>query len=180
VKWVERMRDLSARKGRPLPIGMDEFPKADDGDFDALRRTHIWPIYLSGGQMEFILGTRLETEDFRKVEAIWQYTWYARKFMQQHLPFWEMVPKDGLLSGKGEVFAKPGEVYAVYLPGGGAQALDLSKAPGTFRQRWYDPRTGEFAGPAAAVSGGGKVRLGPPPRDPSADWAVLLTRKAER
>jgi hypothetical protein len=180
VRWVEKMRALSAGRGRPLPVGMDEFPEADSGDFDALRRTHIWPIYLSGGQMEFILPTRLKTDDFREYEAIWRYTWHARKFMEEHLPFHEMEPADGLLAGKGEVFAKPGVVYAVYLPDGGEHALNLKDAAGTYRVRWYDPRTGEFVGSAATVTGGGRVRLGPPPRDPSQDWAVLLPKTGER
>ena len=175
VRWVERMRRLAAKAGRPVPICMDEFPKADDGRFEALRRTHIWPIFLSGGQMEFILPTRLGTDDFRPFEAIWRYTWHARKFMQD-LPFWEMEPADDLLEcqGAGEVFAGEGSVYAVYLPGGGEATLDLAGAPGPFTVRWYDPRSGTFAASPAKVTGGGRVRLGPPPRDPSADWAVLL------
>ena len=52
------------------------------------------------------------------------------------------------------VFAKPGEVYAIYLPGTESTgSLDLSGVSGQFEKRWFDPRTGEFVGTAETVSG---------------------------
>jgi hypothetical protein len=93
-----------------------------------------------------------------------------------------MEPLDRLLSGlpadsPGQVFAKPGEVYAVYLPRPhpGA-ALDLSGTGGPFTQRWYNPRSGRFEGQARSFAGGGVEGLGPPPGEPEDDWAVLVER----
>ena len=81
----------------------------------------------------------------------------ARQFMADNLPFWEMAPADNLLSGEnstlggGEVFAKAGEVYAVYLPNASNSnaTLDLTgdtrgrpeprMAADLFSQRWFNP-----------------------------------------
>jgi hypothetical protein len=82
-----------------------------------------WTWHASwGGQVEFILEDLLKTEDFRRYEGMWRYTFYARKFLEENLPFWAMEPADGLLAGAapnlggGQVFRKRGQVYAVYLP----------------------------------------------------------------
>jgi hypothetical protein len=104
-----------------------------------------------------------------------------------------MQPADPLLSGGAtitiragrgrtaqlgpQVFTKPGEVYAVYLPSASpAGSLDLSAAAGDFKLRWYNPRTGEFAGAPRAVTAGQSVPLGDPPSDPKEDWVVLVKR----
>ncbi len=134
-----------------------------------------------GGQVEWYVEAEDQgLENFRKYQAIWNYTWYARKFIEA-LPFWEMEPADGLLTGEssslggGQVFAKAGELYAVYLPDATATGeLDLSGAPGGFERRWYNPRTGGFEGTAETISGGGSASLGAPPSPSTQDWVVLL------
>jgi hypothetical protein len=187
--WFEE----SESAGFPQAVGMDElFPdKASMENADRHRREYVWAIYLSGGQFESILDELTRTEDFRKYEQHWEYMWYARRFMEQNLPFWEMRPMDGLLTGEsqysgeanvceGQVFAKQGEIYAVYLPlAEETGILDLSKVPGTFVQRWYDPRSGEFWGSSREISGGQPIALGPPPEKASEDWVVLMTRSKE-
>jgi len=93
-----------------------------------------------------------------------------------------MGPQDGLLAGEstgdyggGQVFTKPGEVYAVYLPDATSTGtLDLSGVSGSFQLRWYNPRTSDFDGAASTLAGGGSVDLGAPPNSPSEDWVVLL------
>ena len=120
-------------------------------------------------------------EDFRRYEELWTYTRYARSFMEHNLPFWEMAPRDGLLSGEspdyggGQLYAKAGQVYAVYLPNATSTGtLDLSGVSGSFQKSWYNPRTGGFEGVRQTVNGGGERSLGTPPRSPSSDWVVLL------
>ena len=120
-------------------------------------------------------------EDFRRYQEIWDYTWYARKFMEEYLPFSEMEPNDDLLTGEseslggGQVFAKVEEIYAVYLPDTSATGdLDLGGVSGSFEKRWYNPRSGDFEGPIEDVDGGGSVSLGTPPSSPAEDWVVLL------
>ena len=99
-----------------------------------------------------------------------------------------MEPMDDLVTGaaeyqgknnlvKAQVFAKTGEVYAIYVPvGDNTGTLDLSQAQGKFIQRWYNPRTGEFDPASKAIEGGKPVALGSPPKDVSEDWAILVTR----
>lgn len=198
---TEAIRKATADAGRPLPVALDEFT-VDVGtnashipvdDPERYRIEKIWPTYLSGGMIEFILEGLLNVDSFKTKEkaALWDYLWHARKFMQDHLPFWEMEPADHLVRDAGtvsvgegsgrrselgaQVLAKQGEVYAVYLPRANPSGtIDLSESSGAFRKRWYNPRTGGFEGPDVVVSGGGRLPLGAPPRDEDSDWVVLL------
>lgn len=186
---VEYWRQASKEAGFPQVIGMDEFfpDTSSVTNADRHRREYTWPIYLSGGQLEFILSDLIKTDDFRKFEPIWKYTWNARKFIED-LPFWEMEPMDALLTGtkgyqgknnyvKGQVFAKAGEIYAIYVPVGEQTGmLNLVTAPGKYIQRWYNPRTGEFAPGNKKIEGGKLIQLGTPPSEPAEDWAILIKR----
>ena len=181
---VEEWRSKTAQAGRPLPIGMDEVITATTTNAADMRRGVLWPTYLSGGNLEWYIGSEDQSlEDFRRYGELWAYTRHARTFMEANLPFWEMQPQDGLLLGEssdyggGQVFAKTGEVYAVYLPNASSTGtLDLSGASGSFQKRWYNPRSGAFEGSAQAVSGGAITSLGAPPSSTSSDWVVLLQR----
>jgi len=198
---TETFRRATAAAGRPIPASMDEFT-VDTGsnrswipsdNADLQRTQKIWPTYLSGGNIEFILEGLIEVNTFRTPERdrLWEHLWYARKFVQNNLPFWEMEPADDLLTGEatirvgegggnwspmgGQVFAKPGEVYAIYFPDASETGrLDLREAPGTFTLRWYNPRTGQFEGAARTIAGGGEVTIGLPPHNPKADWTALI------
>ncbi|MBX3058644.1 MAG: DUF5060 domain-containing protein, partial [Anaerolineae bacterium] len=187
--FVDSWRIYSADTGRPWVVDMDEnFDSLTSSNEDILRVQLLYPIYFSGGNIEWYLGYHplpmggdLNLEDFRYREKMWRYTRYARQFMSGNLPFWQMAPDDTLLSGenisrgKGQVFAKAGEVYALYLPvADGSGQLNLSGVSGSFRLRWFDPRTGTFVGGARMVPGGGLVTIGSPPQDVNMDWVVLL------
>ncbi|MCP4645023.1 MAG: DUF5060 domain-containing protein [bacterium] len=188
---VETWRAKSKAAGVPLVIGMDEFfpDKTHDANVDRHRREYLWPVYLSGGQIEFILEELLKVEDFRNYERLWEFMAHARRFMEENLPFWEMQPADDLLTGEseftgknsivaGQVFAKAGECYAVYLPVAEQTGLlDLTNASGTFVMRWFNPRSGAFEGAASSLEGDKQIPLGPPPADASEDWVVLLGRQ---
>jgi CubicO group peptidase (beta-lactamase class C family) len=195
---IKTFRKLTRDARRPIPVSVDEFtvttndqPWIPVDDSAALRKEKLWPAYLSGGQVEFILSDLLDTQDFRKYEDLWKYIWYARKFMEQNLPFWEMEPADELLSGEsvyagktcshdGQVFAEEGQCYAIYLPlARQTGVLDLSRAKGTFVKRWYNPRMGRFDGVSENITGGQKVQLGPAPNTTDEDWVVLV-KKVER
>lgn len=179
ISIVEKWRKRSMEAGVPQVIGMDEFfpDKANAENADRHRMDYIWPIYLSGGQVEFILDELLDTNDFRRYEAHWNYLWYARRFMQE-LPFWDMVPRDDLLlndSHSGDVFLLPGKIAVVFLPQGEASRLDLRSFPAnTYTQRWYDPRSGEYLGTPKAITGGTILPLSDPPTDPEQDWVVVI------
>ena len=109
----------------------------------------------------------------------------ARQFLEMHTPFWNMEPLDALLVGEtgayggGEVFAVPGETYAVYLPDTTTTGqIDLSAATGPMQLRWFDPRVGSFVGSTQSIAGGGLVGLGSPPSSIGDDWVVLIERPA--
>lgn len=204
---TEAIRRLTCESGRPLPVSLDEFT-LDRGqqashipvdDAAGHRREKIWPTYFSGGMIEFILDDLLRTDSFKEGqrEELWRYLWFARRFMEENLPFWEMAPADELSEGgatirvgvgKGksvplgpQVLAKRGQVYAVYLPTGSSTGtLDLTDLKSDARQRWFSPRTGEFVGTPTKIAGGAKRPLGPPPAEPDADWVVLLERLVQR
>lgn len=186
--------------GRVLPIAMDEFT-VDKGtnashipvDDPVLhRKQKLWPTYLSGGSIEFILEGLLKVDSFKTParDDLWDFTWYARSFLEA-LPFWEMEPDDGLSRGaatiavgvgKGEttemgaqVLAAPGRVYAIYLPRADRTGeIDLRAASGPFSLRWYNPRLGRFEGDPRRLEGGAWADLGPPPASPEEDWTALV------
>jgi len=194
-EFTETWRSESAAAGRPWAVMLDEIGPAGTGVSDTnaaeIRRITLWPALLSGaGGVEWYLGYHplplggdMRCEDFRTREEMWRFTRNAIQFMQDNLPFWNMAPADELLAGEagdGEVFALPGEVYAVYLPDASSTgSLDLSGATGELEQRWFDPRAGVFAGATRTVTGGANVTLGAPPSDPGEDWVVLLRRTGE-
>ncbi len=179
---VEKLRDRSDQSGKPITISMDELRSTYTDNMDAQRKDLLWPTYLSGGQIDWFMQDQDQAlENFRDYEAIWRYTWYARKFMQENLPFWEMWPDDGLVSGASnqQVFVKSGEVYAVYLPNASTTgSLNLSGTSGQFQKRWYNPRTGAFEGSSQTINGGSFVSLGSPPSTPSQDWVILVSRNS--
>lgn len=200
---TERLRKSTTESGRPLPASMDEFT-VDLGtnrswipidNADLQRKQKLWPTYLSGGQIEFILEGFLEVDSFKKpqAKALWDYTWYARRFMEENLPFQEMEPMDELVSnestltvGEGDnqtsemgaqVFGKSGEIYAIYYPvASSTGTIDLSNTPGEFSVHWYNPRAGQFAGDTSTVSGQVTVTPGEPPSSSDEDWVLLLER----
>jgi len=76
------------------------------------------------------------------------------------------------------VLAWPGEVYAVYLPSAALPAT-LAAPDDGYSLRWYNPRTGVFAGePLTVTAAGGALPLGLPPTDPASDWVALITAAA--
>ncbi len=109
--------------------------------------------------------------------------------MERYLPFWEMEPADELLAGEsvysgktskhdGQVFAKEGQCYAIYLPTAKKSGvLDLRDAAGRFVKRWYSPRTGKFVGVRESIEGGSKVKMGPAPNESNQDWVVLVSKR---
>ena len=184
LDWLAR----SAAAGRPWHVAIDEPGNAGTGvtcdgpgnNYEAAREHALWANLMAGGTgVEWYFGYQtcagdLTAEDWRTRDRLWDYTRHALDFFRDRLPFWEMESADGLLAGAdGYVFAKPGAVYAVYLPDGDAARLALPA--GTFAVQWYDPRAGGALQPGPTVEGGGERALGPPPSGGGADWVALVT-----
>jgi hypothetical protein len=122
----------------------------------------------------------INCEDWRTRDVMWNQTRHALQFFHKYLPFWKMAPADELTAAPDDYcFARPGEVYAVYLPSGGTTSLDLGNSSATFTIQWFNPRRGEGILPLspATITGPGPAAIGQPPRDTDKDWVALIKRK---
>jgi hypothetical protein len=173
--------------------GSDGYAKMDNGrryNLHDIRKRTLWGTLLAGGAgVEYYFGYSLPQndlvcEDFRSRDRSWDYCRIALEFFRnEKIPFWEMNSADRLV-GNGEggnrnyCFAKRDEVYLVYLPDGGTSDLDLTRAAGTFRVEWFNPRTGGklMPGSISSITGGGQVALGLPPDSPQEDWLVVCRK----
>ena len=182
LEWLDR----SAAAGRPWHVALDEPGTAGKGvtcdgpgnNYADARAEALWANLMAGGTgVEWYFGYQtcagdITVEDWRTRDQLWDYTRHALDFFRDRLPFWEMESADGLLAGAdGYVLAKPGAVYAVYLPDGGAARLKLPA--GAFDVAWYSPRDGGALQPGPTVQGGGERALGAPPS--GGDWVALVT-----
>lgn len=188
-KWV----DASAKAGHKWLVGVIEInptssgvlPDSVDPKHDVIRKKSIWGNLMAGGSGSvFFFGyaypdSDLDLEDWRSRDLFWDQQRHAHQFFTRFLPFHEMRHHEELGAPGNWVFAKPGEVYAVYAPEGGEPELDLTAVNGAFEVTWYDPRHGGDLqkGSVGEVSGGGRRKLGRAPRDAGLDWAVLVRRK---
>ena len=85
--------------------------------------------------------------------------------------WWKTEPHDELVNNGCYCLAKPGEIYAVYLPGEGEVTLQLE--PGNYEASWFNPAIGKVI-PLPVVTGPKWTS----PRTPGwLDWALLLKRK---
>lgn len=190
-KWV----DLSAQAGHKWLVGVIEInptstgvlPDADDYWHDTVRKMSIWGNLMAGGAGSiFFFGYKyphsdLDMEDWRSRDHFWDLQRYAHEFFTRYLPFYQMRHADALTPDPNDyVFAKPGEVYAIYLPEGGSPELDLTGVSGQFEVKWYDPRRGGALqdGAVRSVAGGRRVPIGAPPKEKTKDWAVLVRRSS--
>jgi len=152
-----------------------------------IRKATLWGNLMAGGAgVEYYFGYQvpqndLRAEDFRSRDKSWDYARIALEFFHEHLPFWRMTNRSDLVGnpdrkGTTYCFANPGEIYAIYLPEGKLEALDLSADSNEYDVFWFNPRTGGelLPGSVTSVSGGTPVNVGNPPDDPEQDWVVLL------
>ncbi|WP_212697712.1 DUF5060 domain-containing protein [Vallitalea pronyensis] len=190
IKWL----DKSANAGRPWVVNLDEQgpanvgvkPDKDDYWHDDIRKKALWGTLMAGGAgCEWYFGYHydhddLDCQDWRSRDHMWDLTRYALEFFQKHLPFTEMSHNDGLTShGSDYCFAKPGKVYAIYLPSGGTTNLNLESYNGTYDVKWYNPRQGGNLqnGTVTTITGFGNKAIGYPPNNTSYDWVALVTLK---
>lgn len=178
----------SAAAGKPWAVACDEPGDAshglitdqEDPGHRNPRVNGLWGCYTAGGWgLEWYFGYQhdhsdLTCQDWRSRDLFWDQCRHALNFFQKaKLPFWQMANADELVEGDAYCFAKADGPYVVVLKTGGTVALDLAKASGRMKVRWFNPRTGKFL-KGKAVKAGGKVTLGPAPAEPDLDWVVLL------
>jgi hypothetical protein len=196
--WSRRQHDLmleerqiQIKTGRIIPQTNEEYgyedhyphwaPKPEGDSADTLRRV-AWEICMAGAY-----GTAGETA--RRGVNIWPDTgggWIngrgddtmiMLKGYEHMVDFftsfewWKTEPHDELVNDGCYCLAKPGELYAVYLPKEGKVTIRLE--PGAYEANWFNAFTGETI-PLP-------VAQGPDWKSPNTpgwlDWALLLKKK---
>jgi hypothetical protein len=155
-----------------------------------IRKQTLWGTLMAGGGgVEYYFGytlpqNDLNCEDWRSRDRSWDYCRIALDFFRENkIPFWEMQCADALVGNPQNdnskyCFARPGEVYVVYLPTGGSTELDLGTNSTAFRVQWFNPREGGplQSGSVREVKGPGRISVGQPPTDAGEDWVVLVRK----
>ena len=178
---------ITIRTGRRRPMAIPRRPCAESPGTSpwpaltarpgkaARRGTNIWPD--TGGG--WINGRGDDTMVMLKgyehmVDFFTSFEW------------WKTEPHDELVNNGAYCLAKPGEIYAVYLPVrpmcGNSEAFEHQKVcgdvtiklePGTYEARWFNAYTGETV-PLSPVEG----RVWTLPKTPGwLDWALLLQKR---
>jgi hypothetical protein len=184
-------RKIQAKTGRIIPQTNEEYgyedhyphwaPKPDGDSAETLRRVE-WDIAMAGAY-----GTAGETA--RRGVDIWPDTgggWIngrgddtmvMLKGYEHMVDFftsfewWKTEPHDELVNNGAWCLARPGEIYAVYLPKEGNVTIRLE--PGTYEAHWFSAFTGEIV-PLPSLTG----PLWTSPKTPGwLDWALLLRRR---
>ena len=185
LKWINR----SVEMGHPWVVNLDEIGPAGTGakpdgsgnNHKTIRQEALWATLMAGGAgVEWYFGYNnphndLDMEDWRSRDALWEYTAAAVRFFQDYLPFTEMTSADDLMPGDNDyIFAKSGQVYAVYLLNA-SDANPIALPQGSYSLIWYNPRTGTMnQGTVASLDGAGPFDLGAPPSETNEDWAALI------
>ncbi len=162
VDWTE----AALARNRPPPVvSFDEARPAGD-------RRSWWAVYMGGGIWESLLPVE---NDYREFDQEWGELGVAKRFMEP-LPVDGMIPlNQAVVGGVAFCLARPGEIYALYLPAGGEAELNLVE-DNRYQVRWFDPRLQSAIrwvdGPEV---GGGRQTLAPPG---AGDWAALIERVA--
>jgi hypothetical protein len=160
-------------------------------NLDDIRKHCLWGTLLAGGAgVEYYFGYQLPEndllcEDFRSRDKSWDYCRIALEFFHENsIPFHEMKCADELAGAsptdnRRYCFAKPGELYLVYLPGGGETELNLEGESGEYTVSWFDPRAGGplKKGGVETISAGRKASLGKPPTEIKDDALAVVRRK---
>ncbi len=178
-------------------IAMEKNPRGSAGEgytaskpytMHDIRKLTLWGSLMAGGAgVEYYFGYQLPendlvAQDFRSRDKSWDFCRIALNFFRdEKIPFSEMTNANALVGNTKDnndkyCFAKPGELYLVYLPNGGTTDLDLTAAKGTFTVKWFNPRTGGKLVAGAQVEGGKSTALGLPPADAAEDWLIVVRR----
>ncbi|HYG74935.1 MAG TPA: DUF5060 domain-containing protein [Planctomycetota bacterium] len=163
-------------------------PDTLDASHDDPRKYSLWGLLMGGGGgYETYFGWAYRgwgggdgyVNNYAAWDGWWNQCRYAHEFFIKYLPFPQMLHDNALTDSTTDyVFAKRGDIYAVYLRDGGSTNIDLSHTSGSFEIKWYDPRNGGtlLNGTVATISGGGIRSIGMAPSNTTLDWACLIRR----
>ncbi|WP_299187263.1 DUF5060 domain-containing protein [uncultured Aquimarina sp.] len=177
-RWLEKSRNA----GKKWIVANDEQGSAGEGirvSDKEVREDILWATLMAGGTgVEYYSGYTdddgdINGNDHRKRGNKYKEGGYALDFFNNYLqPYMtEMISADEITSnGNDYVFAKAGEVYAVYLPDGGSTNIDLPS--GTWEVQWYNPRSGGNLSSATTVSSS----ISAPDNN---DWVALIKGESD-
>jgi len=184
-------RQIQMKTGRIIPQANEEYGYEDhyphwaqgpgSDSAETLRRT-AWEIAMAGAYGTAGESCRRGTNIWPDTGGGWingrgDDTMVMLKGYEHMVDFftsfewWKTEPHDELVNNGAYCLAKPGQTYAVYLPGEGAVTIRLE--PGTYNATWFSAFTGEKI-PLPPVEGG----VWTSPRTPGwLDWALLLQKR---
>lgn len=183
-------RELQKKTGRIIPQTNEEYGYEDhyplwaapgSDSADVLRRT-AWDIVMAGGYQTAgetcRRGTNIRPDtgggwmNGRGDDTMTMFLGYGHMVdFITSFEWWKTDPHDELVNGGAYCLAKPGEIYAVYMPRGGKVTVKLQ--PGTYTATLVSALTGEkIVLPAAQ----GSSWTSPETPDEN-DWALLLEAK---
>jgi len=195
-KETVKFLKLARQAGRPWYACQDEIgpasdcvpPDVQDSERTEIIRHALWGNLMAGGSgVEWIFaydtwprvpGKHLDIacENWRPWDKLWDHTAIALDFFHRHIPFTQMDTADKLVNTTNAwCFAKPEDVYAVYVFGSAEVKLQLPA--GNYTRAWFDIRNGGDLIPAESLTGPGEIALGKPPREAENDWVVVVRRK---
>jgi Protein of unknown function (DUF4038)/Domain of unknown function (DUF5060) len=183
-------RKLQKKSGRIIPQTNEEYgyedhypmwAEAGSDSADVLRRT-AWDIVMAGGYQTAGETCRRGTNIYPDTGGGWMngrgddtmtmFLGYGHMVdFITSFEWWKTEPHDELVSGGAYCLAKPGEIYAVYLPKGGRVMITLE--PGRYGGTWVSALSGERI---ILTEASGPSWTSPEAPDHN-DWALLLQRK---
>jgi hypothetical protein len=184
-------REQQLKTGRVIPQTNEEYGYEDhyplwarglgSESADTLRRT-AWDIVMAGGYQTAGESARRGTNIWPDTGGGWMngrgddtmtmFLGYGHMVdFFTSFEWWKTEPHDELADKGNYCLAKPGEIYAVYLPNAGKVTLKLQ--PGRYRAFWFAAQSGEKID-LATVEGPDWTSPEAPDKN---DWALLLQRE---
>ena len=184
-------RQIQIKTGRIIPQTNEEYGYEDHyphwapappGDSAETLRHMAWEIAMAGAYGTAGESSRRGTNIWPDTGGGWingrgDDTMVMLKGYEHMVDFftsfewWKTEPHDELVNNGAYCLAKPGEIYAVYLPKEGDVTVQLE--PGTYEATWFSAFTGEKV-PLPPVQGGAWKS----PKTPGwLDWALLLQKR---
>jgi hypothetical protein len=184
-------RQIQMKTGRIIPQTNEEYGYEDHyphwapappGDSAETLRQTAWEIAMAGAYGTTGESTRRGTNIWPDTGGGWingrgDDTMVMLKGYEHMVDFftsfewWKTEPHDELVNNGAYCLAKPGELYAVYLPKGGDVSIKLE--PGSYEAKWFNAFTGETV-PLPPVEGPAWTS----PQAPGwLDWAMLLQKR---
>ncbi|MCC4211267.1 DUF5060 domain-containing protein [Leeuwenhoekiella parthenopeia] len=194
LHWLK----ASAESGKPWAVAVDEpgdaqhslLPDEEDKDHYDARRNGLWGTFMAGGWgTEWYYGYKhshsdITAQDHRSRDLFWDQAVIAMNFFKNSVPYWEMENHNELVNNSNNentvyCFAKPGEIYVIYINSLETASLDLNGINGKFDVKWFNPKTGGklLKTEITELIGGGMHKLGTSPDKKQKDWTVVITKK---